>query len=80
MKVLELLGRVPVPATGSFVRSHFCGGFLDGLFGNAVGHQPAAELFDGALFGARSLTLGEVFAESNRDLGTDEGLMRTKTP
>ncbi len=40
--------------------AHFCHGFLDGLLGDAMGHETAAELLDGAVLGPLGFPFGQM--------------------
>lgn len=60
---------------GSF---HFGNGILDGLFGHAMGNEPAAELLDRGVLGPLRFPFSQVLAETIRDVGPDEGLVASK--
>lgn len=55
--------------------AHFGGGLLDSVLGHAVGDEPAAELFDSGVLGTLDFELGQVLAQTVRDVGADERLV-----
>jgi hypothetical protein len=60
------------------VRAHFGSSFFDGLLGHAVCDEPAAEFFDSGVLGALGFELGQVLAQTVRDVGADERLVAAK--
>ena len=85
IRVLEI-GRLPNCLSLAMKRprsplasgSHFGHSVFDGLLGNAVCDESLAELLDGAVLAPLRFPLGQMLAESIRDVGTDEGLVATE--
>lgn len=57
------------------ITPHLGGGLLDPLLGYSLGHQPAAELLYGAVFGSLGLALGEMLAQPVGNVGPHERLV-----